>query len=199
MSLLLGVMDVRASTVLICSFGASVDGFVSNRDGDFGWGAPSDDLFAVHLDRVRSLSATLLGRRLYEAMTVWETDPRLRDTPAHAEFADVWSALPKVVFSRTLPSVKGNARLATRPLAEEIAAATVDGGLVEIGGPTLFGQALQLGLLDEVRIFRYPVIVGGGTPLLPPVPRDIALELLETREFDARVVYERYRVLRPGK
>jgi len=180
--------------VLIFSMGVSVDGFVADRAGAFGWGVPSDELFRFHLARVAGLGAHLCGRRLYEAMLVWETDPSFRTDELRAAFADVWSALPKVVFSRTLDRVEGNARLAEGTVAEEVAAtlAATDRD-VEIGGATLAGAAIELGLVDELRIFRYPVVVGGGTPFLPPVTADIALDLLETRTFDSRVVYERYR------
>jgi RibD domain-containing protein len=101
--------------MLIYSMSVSVDGYIADRDGAFGWGAPSDELFAFHLARVRDLGAHLCGRRLYETMLPWETDPTLRATDLGAEFADVWSALPKVVFSRTLDRVPGNARLAGIP------------------------------------------------------------------------------------
>ena len=80
------------------------------------------------------------------------------------------------------------------PLADEIAAATAGGGVVEIGGPTLAAQAFELGLLDELRIFRYPVVVGGGMPHLPPIDHPVALELIGVEQFDSRVVYERYRI-----
>jgi dihydrofolate reductase len=179
--------------VLIFSMGVTVDGYIADRNGGFSWGAPSDELFAFHLARVRELGAHLCGRRLYETMLPWETDLSMRSTELTTEFADVWSALPKTVFSRTLASVQGNARLAESPVAEEIA--TVLGSTdrdVEIGGATLAGTAIELGLVDELRIFRYPVVVGGGTPFFPPVTEDISLDLIETRTFDARVIYERY-------
>jgi dihydrofolate reductase len=132
-------------------------------------------------------------RRLYETMLVWETDPSLRDNEDTDAFADVWSALPKVVFSRTLDGVQGNARLAEAPLAEEVAAALdATDKDVEIGGAGLAAAAIELGLVDELRMFRYPVVVGGGTPFLPPVTEDIALDLIETRTFGSRVIYERY-------
>jgi dihydrofolate reductase len=182
--------------MLIHSMSVSVDGFVADRRGRFDWSVPSDELFAFHLDRVRALDCHLLGRKLYETMLVWETDPSLRDTPLQAEFADVWSALPKVVFSRTLQSVEGNARLARGSLADEIAAVVATGGDAEIGGATLAAEAFELGLIDELRMFRCPVVVGGGTPFLPPVTVDVPLELLETRTFDSSVVYERYRCVR---
>lgn len=179
--------------MLIYSMGVSVDGFIADREGQFAWSEPSDELFSVHLERVSGLSSYLCGRRLYETMRVWETDSSMRDTELHTEFADVWTALPKVVFSSTLESVEGNARLAQGSVADEVAAALETGGNVEIGGATLAAQAVELGLVDELRIFRYPVIVGGGTAYLPPVTEDIPLELIETRTFDSHVIYERYR------
>ncbi|HEX8207952.1 MAG TPA: dihydrofolate reductase family protein [Solirubrobacteraceae bacterium] len=179
--------------MLIYSMSVSVDGFVADRDGGFGWGAPSDELFGFHLARVRGLGGYLLGRRLYEAMRVWETDPAMRSDELRTEFADVWRALPKVVFSRTLGAVDGNARLAEGSVAEEVAAAlTATDKPVEIGGAALAAQAVGLGLVDELRMFRYPIVVGGGTPFLPPVTQDVPLNLLETRTFDQRVIYERY-------
>jgi dihydrofolate reductase len=180
--------------VLIYSMGVSVDGFIADREGGFAWTPPSDELFGFHLARVGGLGGYLLGRRLYEAMLVWETDPSLRDTEARSAFADVWCALPKVVFSRTLDRVDGNARLAKGSVAEEVAAALdATDRDVEIGGAGLAGAAIELGLVDELRMFRYPIIVGGGTPFLPPVTEDVTLDLIETRTFDSRVIYERYR------
>jgi dihydrofolate reductase len=126
-------------------------------------------------------------------MLVWETDPSLRADELRTAFADVWCALPKVVFSRTLDRVGGNARLARAPVAEEVAAALAATDKdVAIAGAGLAAEAIELGLVDELRIFRHPVVVGGGTPFLPPVTRDIALELIETRTFASRVVFERY-------
>jgi len=117
----------------------------------------------------------------------------LRDTELGAEFADVWSALPKVVFSRTLDSVQGNARLADSSVAEGVATALgATDRDVEIGGAGLAAAAIGLGLVDELRIFRIPIVVGGGTPYLPPVTEDIPLDLIETRTFGLRVIYERY-------
>jgi dihydrofolate reductase len=180
--------------MLIYSMSVSVDGFIADRKGEFGWTAPSEELFRFHLARVRELGGCLLGRRLYETMLVWETDPSLRDNEDTDAFADVWCALPKIVFSRTLESVQGNARLAQAPLAEEVAAALdATDKDIEIGGAGLASAAIELGLVDELRIFRYPIVVGGGTPFLPPVTEDIALELIETRTFGSSVIYERYR------
>ncbi|QIN83302.1 dihydrofolate reductase [Rubrobacter tropicus] len=183
--------------MLIYSMSVSVDGFIADREGAFGWTAPSDELFRFHLAEVRELGGILLGRRLYETMLVWETDPSLRDNELGAAFADVWCAIPKVVFSRTLDGVRGNARLSKASLAEEVAAALdATDKDVEIGGAGLAAQAVELGLVDELRMFRYPVVVGGGTPFLPPVTEDVPLDLVETRTFGSRVIYERYRRVR---
>jgi dihydrofolate reductase len=183
--------------MLIYSMGVSVDGFIADRKGGFGWSAPDDELFRFHLERVRELGCHLCGRKLYETMLVWETDPSLRDTGLDAAFADVWCALPKVVFSRTLGSVQGNARLAEGSVAEEVAAALAATEKdVEIGGAGLAAAAIELGLVDELRMFRHPIVVGGGTPFLPPVTNDLSLELIEARTFGSRVIYERYRCLR---
>jgi len=176
----------------------SVDGFITDREGAFEWTAPSDELFRFHLAQVSELGAYLLGRRLYEAMLVWETDPSLRDNEPGAAFADVWCALPKVVFSRTLDGVQGNARLARASVAEEAGAALdASDKDVSIGGADLAAAAIALGLVDELRMFRYPVAVGGGTPFLPPVTEAVPLDLIETRTFASRVIYERYGRARP--
>ena len=180
--------------MLIYAIGVSVDGYIADRNGNFDWTPLSDALFQMHTERVGALAGYLLGRRLYEDMLVWETDPSMRDTPAGAAFADIWTALPKVVFSRTLESVRGNARLATGSLAEEIAAGVGTGDAqIEIGGADLASQAIALDLVDELRVFRSPVIVGGGTRHLPPLEHPLPLELVETRDFDSGVVSERYR------
>jgi dihydrofolate reductase len=182
---------------LIYSMSVSVDGFITDREGGFAWTAPSDELFSFHVELVREIGGFLLGRRLYETMLVWETDPSMRETESGAAFADVWSAIPKVVFSRTLDGVEGNARLAEASLADE-AAAAVDATdkQVGIGGAGLAAQAIELGLVDELLMFRYPIVVGGGTPFLPPVTEKVTLDLIETKTFGSRVVHERYKVSR---
>jgi dihydrofolate reductase len=173
--------------MLIYSMGVSVDGFIADREGAFGWSVPSEEQFRFHLAQVRELGGYLCGRRLYETMLVWETDPSMRDNELGAAFADVWC-------SRTLDSVQGNARLAEASVAEEAAAALdATDKDVSIGGAGLAAAAIELGLVDELRMFRNPVVVGGGTPFLPPVTEDVPLDLVETRTFGSRVIYERYR------
>ncbi len=180
--------------MLIASMNVSVDGFIADREGALGWSTQSDELFRCHLAQVGELGGYLCGRGLYEAMVVWETDPSMRSDELRAAFADVWHALPKVVFSRSLDHVQGNARLAAGSVAEEIAAARdASDRDVAIGGAGLAAAAIELGLVDELRMFRHPVIVGGGTPFLPPVADAVPLELIETRTLGSQVIYERYR------
>ena len=180
--------------MLIYSMGVSVDGFIADRAGAFGWTVPNEEQFRFHLAQTRELGGHLCGRKLYQTMLVWETDPAMRDSELGAAFADVWCAIPKVVFSRTLDSVEGNARLAQASVAEEAAAARdATDKDIAIGGAGLAAAAIELGLVDELRMFRNPVLVGGGTPFLPPVTENIRLDLLETRTFGSRVIYERYR------
>src|SRR5262249_22214187 len=154
--------------------------------------------------QVGELGGYLCGRRLYETMLPWETDPSMRENElgdprapvpaeAAAAFADVWCAIPKVVFSRTLDSVQGNARLAEASWAEEAAAALdATDKHVSIGGAGLAAAAVELDLVDELRMFRHPVVVGGGTPFLPPVTEEVAFYLIEIRTFGSPVIYERY-------
>ena len=174
--------------------GVSVDGFIADREGAFGWTVPSEEQFRFHIEQVGELGHYLCGRRLYETMLVWETDPSMRGTEPGGAFADVWSALPKVVFSRTLDRVQGNARLARMSVGEEVAAALeATDRDVAIGGAGLAAAAIELGLVDELRMFRNPVVVGGGTPFLPPVTEELPLALIETRTFGSAVIFERYR------
>ncbi|MBV9166065.1 MAG: dihydrofolate reductase family protein [Solirubrobacterales bacterium] len=180
--------------MLIYSMGVSVDGFIADREGAFGWTIPNEEQFRFHIAQTRELGCHLCGRRLYETLLPWETDPSMRDNDLHAAFADIWCALPKVVFSRTLHSVQGNARLAEASVAEEAAAALdATDKDIAIGGAALATAAIELGLVDELRMFRNPVVVGGGTPFLPPVTKDVPLELIDTRTFGSHVIYERYR------
>src|SRR3954469_2728332 len=141
--------------MLIYSMSVSVDGFIADREGAFAWSGPSDELFRFHLEQVGKLGGYLLGRRLYETMLVWETDPSLRDNELRAAFADVWCALPKVVFSGTLNSVQGNARLAEASVAGEVAAALdATDKDVAIGGAGLAAGAVVLGFGAALRMVR---------------------------------------------
>ena len=181
------------------SMGVSLDGYIAGPDGGFDWTAPDEEVFRFVTDEIRQVGVHLLGRRLYETMLYWETadqDPSLDDSML--EWAVLWKALPKVVFSTTLPTVQGHARLASAGLAEEIERLRAEPaqGDIAIGGATLAAEAAALDLIDEYRPRVYPVLVGGGIPFFPRGERRVDLELAETRTFGSRVVYFRYRVAR---
>ena len=181
---------------LIYSMGTSLDGFIAGPGGNIDWSVPDDELFGFHLERVRELGGHLLGRTLYETMVYWETadqDPQAREPTV--EFARVWQALPKVVFSRSLQAVEGNTRLMRDGLAEEVARLKAqDGNDLGVGGAGLAGACARLGLIDEYQLFVHPVVLGDGTRFFPQLEHPIDLELVETRTFSSRVVYLRYRL-----
>jgi dihydrofolate reductase len=179
---------------LIYSMSVSADGFIAGPDGDFSWTEPSEELFRFHTDRVRQLGAHLCGRRLYETMVYWETaDQDSALGTDRREFAEIWQGLAKVVFSKTLESVEGNARLARDSVPVEVdrLKEQVDGDL-EVGGAELAASCIELDLVDEYRLFVYPVIVGGGKPFFPSTRASLELELVETRSFAPGVAYLRY-------
>jgi dihydrofolate reductase len=181
------------------SMSVSLDGYVVGPDGDFGWTAPDEEVFRFVTDEIRRVGVYLLGRRLYETMLYWETadqDPSLDDSML--EWAAIWKQLPKTVFSTTLSSVHGNARLVSGGLAEEIEQLRSEPGEsdIAIGGATLAAEAAALGLIDEYRPRVHPVLVGGGIPFFPQRERRVDLELVETCTFSSRVVSLRYRVAR---
>ncbi|RSS50373.1 dihydrofolate reductase family protein [Streptomyces sp. WAC06614] len=183
------------------SMGVSLDGYIVGPDGTFDWTEPEDEVFRFWIDEIRGVDVHLMGRRLYETMLYWETadqDPSLDD--ATREWIALWNPLPKVVFSTTLSTVQGNARLAAGGLAEEIERLRAEPGEGEIaiGGATLAAEAAALDLIDEYRAMVHPVLVGGGTPFFPRDARRVDLELVETRTVGSRVVYLRHRVTRPG-
>ncbi|MFD0318626.1 dihydrofolate reductase family protein [Streptomyces flavalbus] len=181
------------------SMNVSLDGYIVGPDGSFDWSEPDQDVFRHWIEEIRGVDVHLLGRRLYETMLFWETaaeDPALDDD--QREWTALWNPLPKVVFSRTLSSVRQNARLATGGLAEEIERLRKEPGQGEIaiGGATLAHQAAELDLIDEYRVMVYPVLVGGGTPYFPRHERRVDLDLVETRTFNSKIVHLRYRVRR---
>lgn len=175
----------------------SLDGYIVGPDGSFNWMPPDEEVFRLATDEVRTAGVHLLGRRLYETMLYWETvdqNPSLGFSTL--EFAKIWRALPKVVFSSTLSEVQGNARLASGSLADEIERLRAEPaeGDIAIGGATLAASAAKLGLIDEYRIRVYPLLVGGGTPFFPQHEQREDLELIENRTLNSKVVYLRYHV-----
>src|SRR4051794_16256042 len=143
------------------SMGVSLDGYIVGPDGGFNWTEPDDELFRFAMDEIRQVGVHLLGRRLYESMLYWETadqDPSLSDDML--EWTALWKPLPKVVFSTTLSTVEGNARLASGGLAEEVERLRSEPaeGDIALGGATLAAQLAALGLIDEYRPKVYPVL-----------------------------------------
>ena len=173
--------------------GVSADGYVAGPDGKFDWSMPDEELHRFHNEQTRSLAGHLLGRRLYETMVYWETADKDHSDIVR-EFALIWQALPKVVFSRSLESVEGaNTTLARDDLRAELTSLQESvRGDVAIGGAELAAEAARLDLIDEYRSFVHPVAVGGGIPFFPRDHR-VDMELVETRTFSSRVVYLRYR------
>ena len=184
------------------SMNISLDGYFVGPGGGFDWSEPDEEVFAAHTEELRGIGVHLLGRRLHETMWYWETaDQEPESDYSTVEWAQMWRAVPKVVFSRTLTEVTGtNTRLATRGLADEIAALRAQPGEGEIalGGGELAAEAAALDLIDEYRPFVLPVVVGGGRPYWPQGLSRIDLEQVSSRTFGNGVVASRYRVVRPG-
>lgn len=172
----------------------SLDGFIEDEDGRFDWTAPSDEVFAYITDLVRPLGTHLYGRRLYETMAVWETDPSLAaQSELMADFAEVWRAADKTVYSTTLNAVAtASSRLEPRFDPDEVRAmkSGAERDLM-VGGANLAAQAFRAGLVDECHLFIHPVLAGRGKPCLPGDFR-AQLELVDERRFRNGVVYVRY-------
>jgi dihydrofolate reductase len=187
---------------VIYSFGISLDGFIAGPDGDFGWSAPDEELHRFHNEQAREVGAHLYGRRLYEVMRFWDTVEEDPSRPElELEFARIWNATPKIVFSTTLTEVEGGATLAEGGLADEVARLKEQpGGDIAVGGADLAASLIALDLVDEYGPIVHPVVVGAGTPYLPPGAGRIDLRLVETRTFGSGVVYLRYeRVAAAGR
>ncbi|GAA4102069.1 dihydrofolate reductase family protein [Nocardioides kongjuensis] len=181
------------------SMGVSLDGFVIGPDGEFAWTAPDEEVFGFSTEEVAGVGVHLLGRRLYEAMLVWETVDEMPGLGfSTGEFARRWRRIPKVVFSTTLAEVEGNARLLPGGLVDEVERLRAEPGEgdIAVGGADLAAQLLDAGLVDEFRIRVYPVLVGGGTPYFLRDERRVDLELVETRTFGCGVVFLHHRVVR---
>ena len=180
---------------VIYSMGVTLDGYIAGPDGDISWSAPDAELFRFHIEETRHLAAHLSGRKLYRTMLVWETAEQTMSDEEDLEFARVWRPIPKVVFSRTLETVEGNARLASDDVASEIRRLRdrQGEGVIEIGGAGLAAAAIVEDLIDEYRQFVYPVVLGAGIPYFPTTERSLELRLVESRTFNSGVVYLRYR------
>jgi dihydrofolate reductase len=181
---------------LIYLTNVSLDGYIEDAHGALDWAPPDDDVFAAQTDLLRSVGAFLYGRRLYETMAVWETDPALAErSDLTADFARAWRAADKVVYSTTLTAAStATTRLEPRfdPDAVRALKAETTSNLT-IGGANLAARAFEAGLVDECQLFVWPMILGGGKPAFPAgVHAD--LELLDEHRFGNGVVQLRYRV-----
>ena len=181
---------------LIYASNMSLDGWTEDEHGALDWAPPDDDVFAFITALMRSTGTYLYGRRMYESMAVWETDPDLAArSDLTADFANAWQAADKVVYSSTLAATSTAKTQLERhfdPKAVHDLKATADTDLL-VGGPNLAAQALEAGLVDELRLFVWPVILGGRNPALPTDTR-AGLELLDEHRFGNGVVHLRYRV-----
>jgi dihydrofolate reductase len=181
---------------LIYSAIASLDEYVEDEEGKFDWAAPDDDVHAFVNDLERRIGTYLYGRRMYETMVFWETVSTGPDqSPVTRDFAGIWRAAEKVVYSRTLEFVSSAATRIERDLDADAVRRLKQSSAADItvGGAELAGQVLAMGLVDELQLFLAPVLVGGGKRALPAGLR-ARLELLDERRFPSGVMYLRYRV-----
>jgi dihydrofolate reductase len=180
---------------LIYSAIASADGYVEDAAGHFDWAAPDEELVRFVNDLERPVGCYLYGRRMYETMLYWETAHTVSGQPSSVqEFARIWQAAEKIVFSKTLASVSSARTRIERTfdpgMVRQLKSATEHD--MTVGGAHLAGQAIKAGLVEELQLFLVPVIVGGGKRALPSGVRS-DLELLDTRRFASGAVYLRYR------
>jgi dihydrofolate reductase len=174
---------------------ASLDGYVADEDGNFDWAAPDEEVHAFVNDLTRPVGTYLYGRRMYDVMAVWETAHTFVDQrPVEQDFAQIWQAADKIVYSKTLETVSSARTRIERAFDPEAvrqmkAAADRD---ITVGGPDLAAQALEAGLVDELQLFFVPAVVGGGTQSLPDGVR-LTLELRDVHRFASGVVHLRYR------
>lgn len=175
---------------------ASLDGYVEDVRGKFDWAAPDDEVFAFVNDLERTIGTYLYGRRMYDTMVYWETVGTGEGQPAVIrDYAEVWRAAEKVVYSRTLQTVSSARTRLEHEFDPAVITRLKDASArdITVGGVDLAGQALAAGLVDECHLFLNPIVVGGGKRALPDNVR-LRLELLDERRFDAGVVYLRYGV-----
>jgi dihydrofolate reductase len=180
---------------LIYSAITSLDGYVADEDGSFDWAAPDEEVHSFVNDLERPVGTYLYGRRMYEVMVYWETAHTLADQPlVMQDFAEIWQAADKIVYSKTLETVTSARTRIERDFDPEairqLKAREVRD--VSVGGSDLAAQAITAGLVDEYHLFVTPVVVGGGKQSLPDGVR-LELDLLDERRFASGVVYLRYR------
>ena len=182
---------------LIYSVITSLDGYIEDRDGNFDWAEPDEQVHTFVNELERSVGTYLYGRRMYETMVYWETAHTLTDTPPYEqEFAGTWQAADKVVYSRTLDTASSARTRIERdfdPDAVRRIKATAERDIT-VGGPDLAASAFAAGLVDECHLFLVPIVVGGGKRALPDSVR-VELDLLDERRFGNGTMYLCYRTV----
>ncbi|MFE5839064.1 dihydrofolate reductase family protein [Arthrobacter sp. NPDC056493] len=172
----------------------SLDGYIADRDGNFDWAEPDAEVHTFVNELMRPAGTHLLGRRMYEVMAAWEHPEDFGEIPGYIrDFADLWQAADKVVFSRTLKDVStARTRIEREFRADAVRRLKADAGRdLAVGGAELAAAAIRAGLVDELQMFLSPVAVGGGKRFLPDDVR-LRLELLEERRFGNGTVFLRY-------
>ncbi len=179
---------------VIYSTMVSLDGFTADPNRNLDWAIIDEELHQFVNDQEREIDTYLFGRRMYEVMTYWETADQDPSIPEYMlEYARIWKRILKIVFSKTLEQVQGNARLVRGNIVEEIAQLKAQSGKdMSVGGAHIASTLIQLGMIDEYRLFVHPVVLGGGTPMFPALDNKINLRLVETRTFGSGVVLLRY-------
>jgi dihydrofolate reductase len=179
---------------LIYSAITSLDGYIADEDGNFDWAAPDEEVHSFVNDLERPVGTYLYGRRMYEVMAPWETDPTLADqSRVMRDFAELWQAADKIVYSKTLETPSTASTRIERDFDPEAVRQlkTQAERDITVGGPDLAAQAIKSGLVDEFHLFFVPIVVGGGNQALPDHVR-LELELLDERRFGNGVVHLRY-------
>ncbi|MBA3736983.1 MAG: dihydrofolate reductase family protein [Actinobacteria bacterium] len=177
---------------LIYSAIMSLDGYIADENGNFDWAEPDEEVHAFVNDLERPIGTYLYGRRMYDVMVAWETITD--EQPFMRDYAELWRAADKIVYSRSLEAVSSERTQLERSFNPDVIRQMkgIGGRDISVGGPGLATQAIRAGLVDEIHLFLSPIVVGGGTRALPDGVR-VKLELLAERRFGNGVVYLRYR------
>lgn len=185
---------------VIYLFNVSLDGFIEGPNRNLDWSIVDEELHNYFKDLDSTMGTFLYGRRLYETMSYWQTAETNPSSSAYElEYARMWKNVPKIVFSKTLDHVEGNARLVRDDAAVEIAKLKKQPGKdMSVGGASLASSLMPLGLIDEFSLCIHPVILGSGTPMFPALHDRINLRLIETRTFGSGVVLLRYQLAEKG-
>jgi dihydrofolate reductase len=187
---------------VIYALNVSLDGYIEDRNGSLDWSNPDEELHRHFNELESTIGLHLYGRGLYEIMSsFWPTaDEDPSALPYEVEYARIWKSIPMVVFSRTLEQVGWNSRLVKEDIAGVVNELKQQPGkAMNVGGAGLAASFMQLGLIDEYRLYIHPVILGGGKPMFQQLPDQIDLNLVETHTFGSGVVLLRYQVADQGR